>query len=146
MTINELQDDLIKKFSEAGNSYADKYKLIIQMGKALQEMDVAFRTDENRIWSCQATVWVHSTEKDGKLFIQADSDAAITKGLIALILYVLSDQSKQDIANANLYFIDKICLKEYLSPNKSNGILAMLKDIQILTAEGKLTGTRSCSI
>lgn len=66
MTINELQDELIEKFSIAGNSYADKYKLIIQMGKALQEMDVAFRTDENRIWSCQATVWVHSIERRWK--------------------------------------------------------------------------------
>lgn len=145
MTIDELQDDLIEKFSKAGNSFADKYRLIIQMGKALQEMDVAFRTDENRLWSCQATVWVHSIERDGKLFIQADSDAAITKGLIALILYVLSGQSKQDIATANLYFIDKIHLKEYLSPNKSNGILAMLKDIKILAAAGKLTGSGSCS-
>ncbi|TPG36148.1 SufE family protein [Flavobacterium pectinovorum] len=146
MTINQLQDDLIEQFSKSGNNFSDKYKLIIQMGKALQEMDVAFRTDENRIWSCQATVWVHSIERDGKLYIQADSDAAITKGLIALILYVLSGKRKQDIANANLYFIDKIHLKEYLSPNKSNGILAMIKDIQILAAEGKLVGPRSCSI
>lgn len=146
MTTNELQDNLIEKFSKAGNNFADKYKLIIQMGKALHDMDVAFRTDENRIWSCQATVWVHSIERDGKLFIQADSDAAITKGLIALVLYVLSGQSKQDIANANLYFIDKINLKDYLSPSKSNGILAMIKDIKILAAEGKLVGTRSCSI
>lgn len=146
MTIDELQDDLIEKFSKAGNNFADKYKLIIQMGKALQEMDVAFRTDENRLWSCQATVWVHSVERDGKLFIQADSDAAITKGIIALILYSLSGQSKKDITNANLYFIDKIHLKEYLSPNKSNGILAMLKDIQLLAAEGKLSGARDCSI
>ncbi|WP_394773876.1 SufE family protein [Flavobacterium sp.] len=146
MTINQLQDDLIEKFSKAGNNFSDKYKLIIQMGKALQEMDVAFRTDEDCIWSCQATVWGYSTEKDGKIFIQADSDAAITKGLIALILYVLSGQTKQDIANADLYFIDKIRLKEYLSPNKSNAILTMLKDIKILAAEGKLLVPGTCSI
>lgn len=145
MTIHELQDDLIDKFSKAGNNFADKYKLIIQMGKDLPEMDLAFRTDENCIWSCQATVWVHSEERDGKLFIQADSDAAITKGLMALVLYVLSGQSKQDIANADLYFIEKTNLKEYLSPNKSNGILAMMKGIQVLAAEGRLIGA-SCSI
>ncbi|MGU3374682.1 SufE family protein [Chryseobacterium sp. M5A1_1a] len=145
MTINELQDDLIEKFSKAGNNFADKYQLIIQMGKNLPEMDIAFRTDENCIWSCQATVWVHHEERAGKLFIKADSDAAITKGLMALVLYVLSGQTKQDIANSDLYFIEKTNLKEYLSPNKSNGILSMIKGIQALASEGRLEGA-SCSI
>lgn len=144
MTINERQDDLIATFSKL-DSWAEKYKTIIQMGKDLPEMDPAFRTDENLIWSCQAMVWVHSEERDGKLFIEADSDAFITKGLIALVLYVVSGHATQAIADADLYFIEKINLKEYLTPNKSNGILAMINGIQVLAAEGKLIAA-SCTI
>lgn len=144
MTINQRQDELIVKFSRM-ESWLEKYKCIIQMGKELPPMDAAYRKDANLIWSCQAMVWVHSEEKDGRLFIKADSDALITKGLIALVLYVLSGHPVTEIANSSLYFIDEINLKEYLTPNKSNGVLAMINGIQTLASEGRLAAA-SCAI
>lgn len=144
MTINQRQDELIVRFSKM-ESWLEKYKCIIQMGKELPAMDAAYRRDSNLIWSCQAMVWVHSEEKEGRLFITADSDAFITKGLIALVLYVLSGHLVTEIADSSLYFIDKISLKEHLTPNKSNGILAMINGIQTLASEGKLVAA-NCAI
>ena len=144
MTINQRQDELIVRFSKM-ESWLEKYKCIIQMGKELPAMDDVYRKDANLIWSCQAMVWVHSEEKNGRLFIMADSDAFITKGLIALILYVLSGQPIIEIAASSLYLIDKINLKEQLTPNKYNGILAMINGIQTLASEGRLIAA-SCTI
>jgi len=144
MTINQRQDELIVRFSKM-ESWLEKYKCIIQMGKELPAMDDVYRKDANLIWSCQAMVWVHSEEKNGRLFIMADSDAFITKGLIALVLYVLSGQPITEIAASSLYFIDRINLKEHLTPNKSNGILAMINGIQTLASEGRLIAA-SCTI
>ncbi|WP_342331380.1 SufE family protein [Pedobacter sp. FW305-3-2-15-E-R2A2] len=144
MTINQRQDELIARFSKM-ESWLEKYTCIIQMGKELPAMDAAYRKDANLIWSCQAMVWVHSEEKDGRLFITADSDAFITKGLIALVLYVLSGHRIREIADSSLYFMDKINLKEHLTPNKSNGILAMINGIQTLASEGRLVAA-SCTI
>ncbi|MBB6270622.1 cysteine desulfuration protein SufE [Pedobacter cryoconitis] len=141
MNINELQEGIISRFT-ALEDRMEKYGYIINMGKMLPPMDVNLRTDENLLWSCQAQVWVSTEERDGKLFITADSDASITKGLVGMLVHILSGQPMQDIAESDLYFIAAIDLKDHLTPNKSNGILSMIQGIKSLARrEGMLSGT-----
>jgi len=130
MTINEKQDELIEEF-EFLSDWMDKYEHIIEEAKELPEMDPAFKQDKYIIKGCQSKVWLYPEFKEGKLYFQADSDAIISKGLVGLIVRVLSGFTPQEIKDADLYFIDKIGLKEHLSPTRSNGLLAMVKQIKL---------------
>lgn len=128
-TIAEVQDDLIKRFTHFANP-KDRYRYLIDMGKKLQNMGEEFQTDENRIHGCQSQVWIHIEEKDGRLFMQAKSDAAIVSGLIALLLKFYNGRTPQEVANAPLEFLGKIGLLQQLSPNRSTGLYHMIKRIQ----------------
>ncbi|GEP97175.1 SufE family protein [Chitinophaga cymbidii] len=130
MTIKEQQDRIIEDFEVFGD-WMEKYEYIIQLGKDLPLIDPQYKTDENLIRGCQSKVWLHAELKDGKLHFTADSDAVITKGLVGLVIQVLSDQAPKDIAEADIYFIDAIGLTSHLSPTRSNGLLSMLKQIKL---------------
>lgn len=130
MTINEIQDQIIDDFSYYGD-WMEKYEHIIQLGKELPLIAEAYKVEDNLIRGCQSRVWLHAGYSDGKVIFTADSDAIITKGLIGLMISVLSGQSPQAIAEADIYFIDKIGLKSHLSPTRSNGLLAMLKQMKM---------------
>ncbi len=129
-TINSIQDQIIEDFA-LFEDWMQKYEYLIQFGKNLQLIDPAYRTDDYRINGCQSNVWVKSEFRDGHIFLSADSDAIITKGIISLLLQVLSGQKPDDIVNADLYFIEKTGLRENLSPTRSNGLLSMIKQIKI---------------
>lgn len=130
MTINEIQDEIIEEFSFY-NDWMEKYEHIIQLGKELPLIDAQYKTEDHLIRGCQSRVWLHADYKDGKVKFTADSDAIITKGLVGLMIHVLSEQSPKDIAAADIYFIDKIGLKSHLSPTRSNGLLSMLKQMKL---------------
>ncbi len=130
MTIQEIQEEIISDFSVMG-SWEDKYEYIIQLGKELPLIAEEFKTPDNLIKGCQSRVWLHTELKDGKLFFSGDSDAVITKGLVSLMIYVLSGHTPQDIATADIYFIDAIGLSSHLSPTRSNGLLSMLKQMKL---------------
>ncbi|QNF34461.1 SufE family protein [Adhaeribacter swui] len=130
MTIDERQDQIIDDFA-IFDDWMDKYEYIIQLGKELPIIDEKYKTEENIIKGCQSKVWLHADYKDGKLYFTADSDAIITKGLVSMVVQVLSEQTPQDIANADIYFINEIGLQNHLSPTRSNGLLAMLKQIKL---------------
>lgn len=130
MTIQEIQEEIISDFSVMG-SWEDKYEYIIQLGKELPLISEEFKTPDNLIKGCQSRVWLHTELKDGKLVFTADSDAVITKGLVSLMIYVLSGHTPQDIAAADIYFIDAIGLSSHLSPTRSNGLLSMLKQMKL---------------
>ncbi|WP_175560420.1 SufE family protein [Thermophagus xiamenensis] len=129
MTINEKQDQIIEEFS-AFDDWMDKYSFLIELGNELNVLEEQHRTDQNLIDGCQSKVWLHAELKDGKIEIQGDSDAIIVKGIVALLLRVLSGHTPDEILNTELYFIDKIGLKEHLSPTRSNGLVAMVKQIR----------------
>lgn len=129
MTLEEKQNEIIEEF-DLFDDWMDKYNYLIELSKDLPEMDPENKTEENLIEGCQSKVWLHAEMKDGKLIFQADSDAIITKGIIALLVNVLSGRTPQEIVDADLYFIDRIGLKENLSPTRSNGLLAMLNKIK----------------
>ena len=130
MTINELQDEVIEEFSEL-TDWMDKYQMLIDFGNELEVLDDKYKTEQNLIDGCQSRVWVQCDYVDGKLELTADSDALIVKGIIALLLRVLSGHTPQEILDADLYFIDEIGLKDHLSPTRSNGLLAMIKQIRM---------------
>lgn len=131
MTIKEQQDQIIEDFGMFGD-WMEKYEYIIQLGKDLPLIDAAYKTDDNLIRGCQSKVWLHAElNSEGKLIFTADSDAVITKGLVGLVIQVLSNQTPKDIAEADIYFIDAIGLTSHLSPTRSNGLLAMLKQIKL---------------
>ena len=129
MTIEETQQEIISEF-EFMTDWMDKYEMIIQTGKELPLIDEQYKTPENLIKGCQSQVWLHVDYKDGRLHFTADSDALITKGLIALVVKVLSGHTPKEIIEANLYFIDEIGLRSHLSPTRSNGLLSMVKQIK----------------
>jgi len=130
MTIKEQQDEIIEEFSFFSD-WDEKYEHIIQMGKELPLIDPKYKTDDNLIKGCQSRVWLHSDFKDGKVYFTADSDAVITKGLISMVVRVLSGQTPKDIADSQIYFIDEIGLKSHLSITRSNGLLSMLKQMKM---------------
>lgn len=130
MTINKLQDELIEEFAFF-TDWMEKYELIIQMGKELPVMDEIYKTEDNLIRGCQSKVWLHPEYADGKVLFTADSDAIITKGLIAMIVRVLCGHTPKEIAEADIYFIDRIGLRNHLSPTRSNGLLNMLKQMKL---------------
>lgn len=129
-TINQIQDEIIDDFSGL-TDWMDKYALIIDMGNSLPPIDERHKTPENLIEGCQSRVWVAAEYVDGRIDFTADSDAIIVKGIISMLLRVLSHQTPSDILDANLYFIDEIGLREHLSPTRSNGLLAMVKQIKM---------------
>lgn len=130
MSINEIQDELIADFSFY-QDWMDKYEYIIQLGKEVPLIDSTYKTDDYLIKGCQSRVWLHPVLEDGKLHFTADSDAIITKGLVSLMVKVLSGHSPQEIAKTDLYFIDKIGLTEHLSPTRANGLLSMVKQMKL---------------
>ncbi|MBO4614734.1 MAG: SufE family protein [Bacteroidales bacterium] len=130
MTINEIQDGIIEDFS-VFEDWMDKYAYLIELGGELPAFDEAHRTDSNLIKGCQSKVWFNAEFVDGKIVFTADSDAIITKGIASLLIKVMSNQTPEDILNADLYFIEKIGLTQHLSPTRSNGLLSMVKQIKI---------------
>ena len=130
MTINQIQDEIIEEFSEV-DDWMDRYAMIIDLGNALPPIDPKFKTPEHLIEGCQSRVWVNAEERDGKVHYTADSDAIIVKGIIALLIRVLNDHTPQKILDADLYFIDRIGLAENLSPTRSNGLVAMVKQMRL---------------
>ena len=129
-TINQIQDEIIDDFSGL-TDWMDKYALIIDMGNSLPPIDERHKTPENLIEGCQSRVWVAAEYVDGRIDFTADSDAIIVKGIISMLLRVLSHQTPSDRLDADLYFIDEIGLREHLSPTRSNGLLAMVKQIKM---------------
>lgn len=125
-SIQEIEKNIIEEFA-LFDDWMSKYEYIIELGKNLPLIDPKYKTEEYRVKGCQSNVWLNAELKDGKLVYKADSDAVITKGLIALLIRVLSNQNPENIANAKLDFIEKIGMKEHLSPNRSNGLMSMLK-------------------
>ncbi len=129
MTIKEAQDEVIEEFSDF-TDWMDKYQMLIDLGNDLEVLDEKYKNDTNLIDGCQSRVWVQCDYEGGKLVFTADSDALIVKGIIALLIQVLSGHTPTEILDADLYFIDEIGLREHLSPTRSNGLLAMIKQIK----------------
>ena len=129
MTISEQGKDLAESFSYM-EDWTEKYQYMIDLSKSLDEMNLNYKTDENLIKGCQSKVWLHSSYEKGKIHFQADSDAIISKGIVAILLSVLNNRSPHEILSADLSFIDEIGLKEHLSPNRANGLSSMLKQIK----------------
>lgn len=130
MTIDNIQDEIIDEFSEV-DDWMDRYAMIIDLGNALPAIDTKYKTPEHLIEGCQSRVWLNAEERDGKVFFTADSDAIIVRGIIALLIKVLNGHSPREILDADLYFIGKIGLAENLSPTRSNGLLAMVKQMRL---------------
>lgn len=131
MIIKDIQEEIIDEF-EMFEDWMQRYEYIIETGKSLPEIDEEHKTEDALIKGCQSKVWLHGDFRDGKLFFTADSDAILTKGIIALLLRVFSGQSPRDILDADPFFIDEIGLKEHLSPTRANGLLSMVKQIKLL--------------
>ena len=130
MTINEIQDQIIEEFSEL-DDWMDKYQLLIDLGSEQEPLPEEYKTDSNLIEGCQSRVWLQADEVDGRLVFQAESDALIVKGIVSLLVKVLSNHTAEEIADADLYFIEEIGLKEHLSPTRSNGLVAMVKQMRL---------------
>lgn len=130
MTIKEIQEEIIDEFSMF-DDWMERYQYIIDLGKSLPLIDAAYKLDENLIKGCQSKVWLYSELQDEKLIFTADSDAILTKGIVALLLRVYSNQKAEDILKADTDFIDQIGLKEHLSPTRANGLVSMIKQIKM---------------
>lgn len=130
MTINEIQDEIIEEFG-LFDDWLDRYQLIVDYGKTLPAFPEELKTKQNLIEGCQSEVWFVATLQDGKVFYQADSEAILVKGIANLLLRVLNNQTPKDIVAADLYFIKEIGLQEHLSPTRSNGLAAMLKQMKL---------------
>ena len=130
MTINEIQDAIIEEFGDF-DDWMDKYQLLIDLGSEQAPLAEKYKTPQNLIDGCQSRVWLQADLVDGKVRFQAESDALIVKGIVALLIRVLDNQTPQDIMAADLYFIERIGLREHLSPTRSNGLLAMLKQMKM---------------
>jgi len=130
MSITEIQEEIIDEFSMFDN-WEERYQYMIDLGKTLPLIDEQFKTDNHIIKGCQSRVWVHADLNDDKVVFTADSDAIITKGIIAILIRVFSNQNPNDIINANTDFIDQIGLKEHLSPTRANGLVSMIKQLRM---------------
>ena len=129
-SIDELQEEVIEEFADF-TDWMDKYQLLIDLGNDMEPLDERYKTEDNLIDGCQSRVWIKADYHDGVVDFSAESDALIVKGLIALLLRVLSGHTPQEIMDADLYFIDRIGLKDHLSPTRSNGLLAMVKQMRV---------------
>jgi len=130
MTINELQDQITEEFA-LFDDWIDKYNYLIDLGKTLPAIDVKYKTNDFIIEGCQSKVWLHPAFENGIITFTADSDAIITRGIVALLVRILSGRTPEEIMKSDLYFIDRIGLKQNLSPTRSNGLLAMVKQIKL---------------
>ena len=130
MTINETQQEIIDEFSEV-DDWMDRYAMIIDLGNSLPPIEEKYKTPEHLIEGCQSRVWLNAEERDGKVFFTADSDAMIVKGIIAMLIRVLNGHTPREILDADLHFINDIGLAENLSPTRSNGLLAMVKQMRL---------------
>lgn len=130
MTIDEIQNEIIEEFSEV-DDWMDRYAMIIDLGNQLPAIDPQYKTPEHLIEGCQSRVWLNAEQRDGKVYYTADSDAIIVRGIIALLIKVLNGHSPREILDAKLYFIDRIGLAENLSPTRSNGLTAMVKQMHL---------------
>ena len=130
MTINEIQDEIIEEFADFSD-WMDKYQLLIDLGNGQEPLDERYKTESNLIDGCQSRVWLQADYRDGVITFTAESDALIVKGIVALLIRVLSGHTPQEILDADLYFIDAVGLKEHLSPTRSNGLLAMVKQMRM---------------
>jgi len=137
MTINEKQDQIIEEFS-IYDDWMDKYAYLIELGNSLTPLDDSERIPENLIRGCQSQLWLDGKLKEGKVVFKADSDAILTKGLIFLFITILSNHTPDEIMSADLYFIDTIGMKGHLSPSRSNGLVAMIKQIRFYALAFKL--------
>ncbi len=129
-SINELQDEVIEEFSSF-DDWMDRYQMLIDLGNELEPLDEKYKTESNLIDGCQSRVWLQADYHDGVIDFQAESDALIVKGIVALLIRVLSGHSPKEIMDADLYFIDRIGLHDHLSPTRSNGLLAMVKQMRM---------------
>lgn len=130
MTINELQDNVIDEFADF-DDWMDKYALLIDLGNSLPPLEEKYKTESNLIEGCQSRVWLQADYVDGKILFKGESDAVIVKGIVSLLISILSGHTPQEILDADLYFIEKIGLKEHLSPTRSNGLVAMVKQMRM---------------
>ena len=130
MTINEIQDQIIDEFSMV-DDWMDKYQMLIELGNSLEPLDEKYKTPQNIIEGCQSRVWLQADYNDGIIHFSGESDAVIVKGLVSLLIQVLSDHTPDEILNCDLYFIEKIGLREHLSPTRSNGLLSMVKQMKV---------------
>ena len=129
MSINEIQDEIIEEFS-GFDDWMDKYQLLIDLGNEQEPLEDKYKTEQNLIDGCQSRVWLVADFADGIISFRAESDALIVKGIVALLIRVLSGHTPQEILDADLYFIEEIGLKEHLSPTRSNGLVAMVKQMR----------------
>lgn len=130
MTINELQNNVIEEFADF-DDWMDKYALLIDLGNSLPPLEEKYKTESYLIEGCQSRVWLQADYVDGKILFKGESDAVIVKGIVSLLISILSDHTPQEILDADLYFIEKIGLKEHLSPTRSNGLVAMVKQMRM---------------
>lgn len=131
MTIKEIENEIIEEFELFGDDWEGKYEHLIELGKHLPKIKDAFKTEERLIKGCQSKVWLHSEKSENKIIYTADSDAIITKGMVALMVRVLSNQQPIDIMSAELNFISEIGLTEHLSPTRANGLVSMIKQMKL---------------
>lgn len=130
MTLNKIQDEIVEEFS-VFDDWMDKYNYLIDLSKSLPQIDARYKTNEYLISGCQSKVWLYAELKGEEVFFTADSDAIITKGIVALLVRVLSGRKPEEILTTDLYFIDKIGLKENLTPTRANGLLSMIKQMKM---------------
>lgn len=138
-TINEIQDEIIEEFSMF-DDWMDRYALLIDLGNSLEKLDEKYKVENNLIEGCQSRVWLYAEMNDGKVVFQAESDAVIVKGIIALLIRIFSNRTPDEILSADLHFIDKIGLTEHLSPTRSNGLVSMIKQIRFYAMAFKAKG------
>lgn len=142
MTIKETENEIIEEFAIFGDDWEGKYEHLIELGKSLPVIDERYKTEDRIIKGCQSKVWLRSEVKDGLVVYTADSDAIITKGLVALLVRVLSEHKPEEIVKADLDFIDKIGLKEHLSPTRANGLVSMIRQMKL---DALVLGTKNNS-
>ena len=130
MTINEIQDQIIDEFG-CVEDWMDKYQMLIELGNTLEPLDEKYKTPQNIIEGCQSRVWLQGDYRDGLIHFTGESDAVIVKGIVSLLIQVLSGHTPDEILNTELYFIDQIGLKEHLSPTRSNGLVSMIKQMRV---------------
>lgn len=138
-TINDIQEEIIEEFSMF-DDWMDKYSLLIELGNSLKPLDEKYKVESNLIQGCQSRVWLQADYVDGRIHFQAESDAVIVKGIIALLIKVLSNRTPDEIIDADLYFVNKIGLNEHLSPTRSNGLVSMIKQIRFYAMAYKAKG------
>ncbi len=139
MSINEIQDNIIEEF-EQFDDWMDKYALLIDLGNSLEPIEDKDKTPQNIIEGCQSRVWLNAEYNDGIITYQGESDAILVKGIVSLLIQVMSNHTPDEILNTELYFIDKIGLKEHLSPTRSNGLVAMVKQMKMYALAFKSKG------